>query len=91
MGGEAGRGFIDQDIDKDDPVRISLCLVSQQNPSLLYMETQPTEVPAGRKNAFDPGTYRVTVRLYSANTSWAEKQFLIHHTGEWNHVSISDA
>lgn len=90
MGGEAGRGFIERDIDRDAPLRIALCLVSQGSPTLLQVETRPTAVAAGRKLAFETGTYLATVRLYSANTRWTEKKFLLHHTGDWDQLSISD-
>lgn len=90
MGGEKGRGFADRDIDKGDPLRIALVSVAQGTPKFLLVQTQSTVVPAGRKLQFEPGTYRATVRLYSANAHWGEKQFLIHHTGEWDQLSISE-
>lgn len=89
-GAQGGRGFSDRDIDRGDPLRISLGLVSEANPGLWRVEVQPTGVAAGRKTCFEPGTYRVTVRLYSENANWTEKQFLLRHTGVWDQLSISE-
>ena len=89
-GAEGARGYSDRDIDKEDPLKISLGLVSDGSPNLWHVEMQPTVVPAGRKTCFEPGTYRVTVRLYSENAPWTEKQFLVHHTGVWDQLSITD-
>jgi len=91
MGGETDRGFIDQDIEKDDPLRITVCLTSKENPSRLFPQTRSTTVDSGRKLSFEPGAYRITVRLYSGNAPWTEKQFLLQHTGKWDQLSISDA
>jgi len=90
MGGEADRGFIDHNIDKDDPLRIAVCLIREEKPGWLSLETQPTKVASGRKLSFEPGAYRITVRLYSGNAPWTERQFLLQHTGKWNQLSISD-
>jgi hypothetical protein len=89
-GAQGGRGFSDRDVHKGDPLRISLGLVSEASPDLWCVEQQPTGVPAGRTVCFKPGTYRVTVRLYSDNADWTEKQFLVQHTGAWDQFSISD-
>ena len=89
-GAEGGRGFSDRDLDEGDSLRISLGLVSEAKPDLWNVEMQSTDVPAGRKLEFEPGVYRVTVRLYSENTPWTGKQFLLQHTGVWDQLSISD-
>lgn len=89
-GAQGGRGFSARDVHKGDPLRMSLGFVSEASPDLWCVEQQPTGVPAGRTVCFKPGTYRVTVRLYSDNADWTEKQFLVQHTGVWDQLSISD-
>jgi len=89
-GAEGGRGYSDRDIDKEDPLRISLGVVSEETPNLWCVEVEPTSAPAGRKTGFEPGTYRVTVRLNSENADWMGKRSLLQHTGVWDHLSVSE-